>query len=177
MLMPADDSSYEAFITTIRPISMDLTSCSADLDRELYWKLRENKPRKSHRQMFTRYRVNRVASNYFDVDGAFRIEITEPDTSERVLRIECSFLSHLHAEKPVNQEFAERFADSEFRIVIWPYFRQFVTDTTARMGIPPIVIPVSIGRGMETPLLPGSSTKKRELRARPPRPRRLPRDR
>ena len=38
----------------------------------------------------------------------------------------------------------ERFVDSEFRLILVPYARQFVSSTTAQMGIPPLVIPLSI---------------------------------
>lgn len=162
MPTPADDSSYEGFLTTVRPVSMDLSSCAASLNRALYWKMRESKPRKGRRDMLSRYRINHVGPNYFDVEGEFTIEITEPDTSERALKIDVSFLCHLHAERPVSAEHAERFANSEFRVVIWPYFRQFVSDTTARMGIPPLVIPVSIGR----PEVPPPSVPRRALSTR-----------
>jgi hypothetical protein len=141
-----DDSNYETFLTTVRPVAIDLSGCTASLDATLYWKLRESKPRKGRREMSARYRINRVATNYFDVVGEFSIELTDPETKKRAMSIECSFLCHFHADEPINSKHAERFTESECRVAIWPYFRQFVSDTTARMGIPPVVIPVSIGR-------------------------------
>jgi len=144
--MPNDDKGYEQFLATVEPFGLYLSGCSASLDRDLFWKLRERKTHKGIRQLMARHRVTKSGKEFFDIESEFKIVITDPDNSEaEALKIECAFQAHLHNEKTTTRAYAERFASSEFRVVIWPYFRQFVSDTTAWMGIPPIFIPISIG--------------------------------
>jgi preprotein translocase subunit SecB len=65
-------------------------------------------------------------------------------SSPPAIAVECTYVAHFHCDGcEVTREFAERFTQSELRLVVWPYFRQFVNDATARMAIQPIVIPFS----------------------------------
>lgn len=58
--------------------------------------------------------------------------------------VECTYIAHFHCDGcEITKDLAERFTKSELRIVVWPYFRQFVNDATSRMAIQPIVIPFS----------------------------------
>jgi hypothetical protein len=99
----------------------------------------------------SKYRLARNGGNYFDVEAAFSV-VLQPaaDTDgpvRQALRIECVFYGHFHAAKPLNVEHAKKFAESDAWLVFWPYFRQFVSDTTARMAIPPLAIPLALGPG------------------------------
>jgi preprotein translocase subunit SecB len=64
-------------------------------------------------------------------------------TSESPLVIECTFDAHFHVEAHMAEGFAKQFTESDMRLVLWPYFRQYVFDTTARMAIPPVLVPLS----------------------------------
>ena len=157
--MQPQDNSYEEFLTSVEPLGLNLKSCSASLDRKSFWDLHEKKNKDAERQLFARYSIEKVEDDYFDVVTAFKMIIEDAKTKKNALRIECEFGGHFHGKAPIKESFAKRFTESELRIVVWPYFRQFVSDTTARMGIPPIVIPISI-RGEERSMKTRSHKKK-----------------
>ncbi len=144
--MSPSDNGYEKFLAQVQPFSVDLTSSSASLDRRIFWKLREGKKHTPTQELMARYGVEHIAGELFDVRAEFKVTIFEPGTKKRVLLVQCVFDAHFHAEKPINKEYVARFAESEFRVVVWPYVRQFVSDTTARMGIPPLFLPISLRR-------------------------------
>jgi preprotein translocase subunit SecB len=136
------NGGYEAFIRGLSLIAMGLDDCSVHLDRYPYYDLLEKKGQV--RRISAEYKLERAQKDYFDARAVFRLEITDKEASRSPLSIQCSFRAHFHARQTqADRSFAERFVATEFRVVIWPYFRQFISDTTARMTISPIVIPFS----------------------------------
>jgi preprotein translocase subunit SecB len=121
---------------------MGMDSCSARLDRYPYYDLFEKQ--EQVRRISADYKVARAHENCFDAQAIFRLDITDKSGKKFPLSVECTFRAHFHVkENRVNEDFARRFTETEFRIVVWPYFRQFIADTTARMIVNPIVIPFS----------------------------------
>jgi len=92
------------------------------------------------------YKVASVGSNYFDADACFQLSVSGEEKGKPALQVECIFTAHIHAKEPVSKELAKRFTDAELWIVMLPYVRQFVTNITAQMVIPPIVIPLASTR-------------------------------
>lgn len=91
------------------------------------------------------FKSTQLGSNFFEASGAFVVKLQESDDSDPVLHVECEFEAHLHGPEPISKASVERFVDSEFRLILIPYARQFVSATTAQMSIPPLVIPLSVG--------------------------------
>jgi len=53
---------------------------------------------------------------------------------------ELQFLSRI----PIKRSLVSRFADSDVRLIVWPYFREYLSDVCNRVQImPPIVLPLS----------------------------------
>jgi preprotein translocase subunit SecB len=146
MPTPASDSKYDRFLESIEPFSVGLNSCSASLNRLLNWRVRKKKLRPVS-QISSSYRVDWIGEEGFDVIGELRVTTEHPETKERILHVECIFEVHFHGEKPIRKEYVERFAQGELRVFVWPYFRQFVADTTGRMGIAPLLIPITVREG------------------------------
>jgi hypothetical protein len=84
------------------------------------------------------------------------VVLTDTKNDKEALRVKATFEGHFHGASPIQREHAERFVSSELRVVVWPYFRQFISDTTARMSVRPIFIPVYLG---QTPLRRGLEEK------------------
>lgn len=142
--MSEGDSNYEQFLSGLRLISIGLKSCSASLDREGLFKLfdRKDGPPRTFRDS---YKVTLMGEGFFEASGTFMVKVQELTEVKPVLLVECEFEAHLHGPAPISKACVERFVDSEFRLILIPYARQFVTATTAQMSIPPLVIPLSIG--------------------------------
>jgi len=77
------------------------------------------------------------------VAAAFALkQLVEHDEHKTVLSIECSFSALFNVEISVDTETADRFADNEAKVIFWPYLRHFVSDTSYRMAITPVLLPL-----------------------------------
>ena len=135
-------NAYSAFLKGLQLIGFGLDSSSSKLDRLAYSRLHRQK---SHgiKKITANYDLSEFTPDYFEVSAHFKLVYEDPESKDEPLSMECVFGSHFHGKKPLNEEFAKRFARAEFRFVAWPYFRQFVSDMTGRMLIAPITIPLS----------------------------------
>jgi len=137
------DNGYEEFLSALGSVILGLDKCSATLNRPAYWGLNERR-KDTVRTYRTDYKLERVQKSYFNVSAQLRLTIRDSKTDVTVLETECVFYGHIHGKEPINEANAKRFTDSHLRIVMTPYFRQFVSDITARMSIPPIILPFTL---------------------------------
>lgn len=137
------DQEYSKFLRGIKLIGLGLEHCNTRLDRDAYYELYEKK--RSARKISADYQLVEAQKEFFNVLAKFRLSVEDKrDSSSTTLLIECAYAAHFHcAAHGITQELAQRFTESELRLVVWPYFRQFVNDLTARMAITPILIPFS----------------------------------
>jgi preprotein translocase subunit SecB len=87
-----------------------------------------------------------LGEGYFDTTSTFRLTVRGARKEKALLTIECTLVSHFHTHGKVAADLAKRFAESDLELIIFPYFRQFVFDSTARMSIPPITVPLLAGQ-------------------------------
>jgi preprotein translocase subunit SecB len=74
----------------------------------------------------------------------FNLSQAHTDNPEKVLmKIECSFSALFELQGPGTTEAAERFANTEAKLVFWPYLRHFVSDISYRMAVAPILLPLT----------------------------------
>jgi preprotein translocase subunit SecB len=83
-----------------------------------------------------------IAEKHFDVRSTLNLEVTNEKLKKTVLQFAATFELHFHGT-PISDEFVRDLCSSEIRLIVWPYFREYVSDVTARMYIPPIVLPLS----------------------------------
>lgn len=138
----APEQDYEAFVKGLKLIGLALNQCAADIDRVAYFELQDKKE-KATRNVKADYAVDYFGDDFFDAIGNFHLTIGTGAKDKLALEISCTIEAHLHTEVRYKHEHAKHFAESDLRVLLWPYFRQFVTDTTARMWIPPVTIPLS----------------------------------
>lgn len=115
----------------------------------------------------SRYVLSDVSPDFFDVQAVFSagIEWASPDgVVVHAVKIDCVFVGHFHTTERVEEEHAKKFAEAESWLMFWPFFRQFVVDTTARMSIPPILIPLALRPGEHSQALDKSRRPKRVAR-------------
>ena len=133
-------SEYEEFLRALKLIGLGLENCSATLNLGTYFGATEKG--EGVRQIQARYRLDAKGSNFFEPTAQFKLAMTTKKDQKSALLINCVFSAHFHvADETMSDEHAERFTNSEFRVIMWPYFRQLVMDLTARMSIPPLIIP------------------------------------
>ena len=109
----------------------------------LYWELREKRCGLPH-ELQTKFKIVNVDVE-IDVDALadFHLTVRSAQGNNVAESIECAFETHFRADCESVKIHTEHFAESDYRTIIFPFFRQFVFDTTSRMSIPPIVVPLS----------------------------------
>ncbi len=90
------------------------------------------------------YKPTHIKGSHFDVIGSFEIKLQSKSNNIGFLNITCQYTGYFHHQKQVIKADAERFANSEAKVILWPYFRQLVADLSARMHIPPVIIPLTL---------------------------------
>jgi preprotein translocase subunit SecB len=135
------DNAYERFVREVEVCAMGLTSSSCQVERRAYAELRKDK-QNPVRKITVSYELEDVEPNFFDSLARYTLTAQDRKGRSKPLVIECTFQAHFHGPERIDREFAERFVKSFLGIIAWPYFRQFVFDSTARMAIPPITLPL-----------------------------------
>lgn len=133
-------SNYSAFLHGLALVGLGLQSCGTELDRSGYALLDKEH---TERRISTSYKLLGSNREFFDAEASFTLTILNTQSDSRVLSVRCTYEAHFHCDKcDEHRGFAQRFTDSELRIVMWPYFRQFVNDMSGRMAVPPILVPL-----------------------------------
>jgi hypothetical protein len=134
---------YSDFLKGIKLYIVALDHASCAINRERYWERTEQK-NGMVRTFEASYEATTIEGTRFDVIGRLEMKILSTKDDDELLKIACQYSCHFHARTRVDERAAQRFANAEARIIIWPYFRQLVTDLSARMYIPPIIVPLSL---------------------------------
>ena len=134
----------QSFASKVGLFAFGLKSCSCALDRHAHAKMRRAGPDKALRLVTSETFIERITDETQAFDGGIKYELVIKEKGEQVhaISIECVFLAHFHGPSRVGKEKIEAFLKSYMPIISWPYFRQFVSDTTARMAIPPVTLPL-----------------------------------
>ena len=135
-------NTYEGFLKEISVIAIGLDSSRSQLNRRELMELFRNEKREL-RAINVKYELKDVHKNSFDAHAKLTLKFRDKESDRIPLEIDCEFTAHFHGHEPINKVFAKRFTGAEFRIIIWPYFRQFVSDMTSRMYIGTIALPFS----------------------------------
>jgi preprotein translocase subunit SecB len=81
--------------------------------------------------------------DHFDVIADLTVTVSKPKSAENFLELTVTFRLHVHCAKTFPSEYVDRFCDSEVRLLVWPYFREYVTSICGRMHIPPVFLPLA----------------------------------
>jgi len=159
---------YATFLATVQPAIIGLDSCSATLSRNKFF------ARQSRADELRLFRIDlktaSVEDDHFDIVASFAVHVRSIDDQgepgdDDLVRIEGEFYAHFHADSKevIDAALVKRFASAEARILFMPYVRQLVTDLTARMSIPPLMIPIQVG-GVTKPrrIAPSGKVKRRK---------------
>jgi preprotein translocase subunit SecB len=138
----ADSTNYETFLRNLSLFDICLIRSSSEVQWKPYRELLNRKTNAPGR-FDVSYELSDVGDGFFNTTSTFQLTVPGHKAGKSVLTIECVFRGHFHVQGKAVRELAQRFTDSELELVVWPYFRQFVSDTTARMSIPPITLPLS----------------------------------
>lgn len=135
---------YEQVLKNITPIIIGLMSSSSRFDQVEYGQARLSKSGTLKNSISASYKLEHFEKAFFESRAKFKYTMENEEHGIAPVTIECVFYGDFQSKSPLTKELAELFTTSEFRVIVWPYFRQFVQDMTARMSIPPAVVPFSV---------------------------------
>jgi preprotein translocase subunit SecB len=137
-----NSTEYQEFIADLDMYYLALSEASCKINREAFWEKDSE-----HRIAYNlKSKPVCVESKSFDVRCVFTLAMTGEKSKSPVVNVVAEFDVSFHSSKP-KKEFVEEFCKSEIRLLVIPYCREFVTDLTARMHIPPLILPLSTKMG------------------------------
>ena len=158
------EDRYKRFLNQVNLYALGLDSMSADIKREAYTIAHAESASQVIRSIESKFELIEFTQEHFDVrarfclrvklEGSASVGLPQPppvpgsvalSADDELLCIRTSFIAHFHCKKSIaGKSHAGRFAESEARLIFWPYFRQAVSDITARMSIRPITVPLTL---------------------------------
>jgi len=136
------DSNYDKFLKELSIFDIRLINSSCRLDTGADKKMRTDKrPVPVRHLISTEYELGEVGDQFFNASVHCKFVIQGEKIKAKPVSIDCSFQGHFHTESAIQKKLAERFTQSDLRLVVWPYLREFIQDMTVRMSIPPVVLP------------------------------------
>jgi preprotein translocase subunit SecB len=138
---------YQQFLRGVQPIAVGLTSSSASVDREAFSRVLEKDEPTIANVFEAKYELRNTGTDSFNVRATVRVKARPEQASDQevpLLSVECVFDGHFHApgDGGVSKEHAGKFANSEARLILWPFIREFIANMTTRMAIPPLMLPL-----------------------------------
>lgn len=159
------EDGYKRFLNHVDLYALGLDSMSADIKRDAYAIAHAESASEIIRLIDSEFELYEFTQEHFDVratfclrvklNGAATTALPQPpppapgsvalSASDELLCIRTSFTAHFHCKKSVaGKSYAVQFSKSEARLIFWPYFRQIISDTTAKMAIRPITVPLTL---------------------------------
>jgi len=132
-------AGYTDFIKSLNLSVIALTESNVKVDRDAYlneenhaisigWKAKPVVP---------------AGRDYFDVIAELTVKVAKPKSQTAFLELKATYALHVHCMKDFPKEYGARFCNVEVRLMLWPYFREFVTGMCGRMHIPPVFLPLA----------------------------------
>ncbi|MBN1152262.1 MAG: hypothetical protein JXA58_03540 [Dehalococcoidia bacterium] len=87
----------------------------------------------------------------FDAFHQYNLRIKDPATNRNPVRLQLVLRVSYESKIPIDEQLFIAFAETSLRLVTWPYLREYVHSTFARMNWPLIIAPT-----YRTGLLPAS---------------------
>lgn len=133
----AKADSYTQFVRSLDLVMIALTSVRARIKRDEYFEAKG-------RELSAAASVTpkRMSRDYFDLRTQVNVKSTSK-SSNALFNFSATYELHFHAKPPIDAKLVRRFADSDAHFILWPYLREHVSDVSARMYIPPILLPAS----------------------------------
>jgi len=128
---------YTNFVQSLDLVIIALTSSSAQIKRDEYFKEKQR-----DLSVAVTLKPKRLSRDYFDLQAEAKVKLTGK-RSDCLFDLSATYELHFHGKPPLDAKLVRHFASSDAHVVLWPYLREYVSDVSARMYIPPILLPVS----------------------------------
>lgn len=90
-------------------------------------------------------RLSYSVNENLDIYYAYTLEIFDEETKMIILKIKAKYHIVYILHEPsikISKSFMDIFRQMTVGMLLWPYFRQLVSDITSRMHLPPLTLPM-----------------------------------
>jgi preprotein translocase subunit SecB len=130
---------YVHFLKCLQLDDIYLSQTTATFDRERF----KSFPKEIPIQGQSRCTKPILSGTAFTVRATMEVLIGGSNAKESLGRVEVTYaLKFSVRAKELNPEHVNQFTRSTIKIVIWPFFREFIHSMTARFGIPHVNVPI-----------------------------------
>lgn len=138
--------AYQRFRDGVTLYALGMDELETKLDREAYRAAHAENAADIVREIKVSMSVVDASDEHFDIAGRFNLSVNTK-AGQTLLSLSVVMSAHFHIGEESAEGFVEDFANTEGRLIFWPYFRQTVSDVSSRMYIAPITVPLTSGRG------------------------------
>ena len=138
---PINADQYMEFIKSVHLSGLGIDAASFKIDREGFAASFPEMGKPSA-QISVGNEVVHQKSDSFVILGKYKVSVKGKSGTD-VVDISCTCSAMFSVEKEFDQACLERFMRNEVQLVFWPYLRHFVSDSTYRMAIYPLILPLT----------------------------------
>lgn len=128
---------YTEFLRSLDLIWISLVNTQFSGDRQQYFEHKDHQLAVSWKSEAIEF-----GEDFFEVRADIAVKLSAPKSTRGFFDLTATYMLHIHAPSPVDREYVARFAESELRLVIWPYIREYVSSVSGRMHVPPVLLPL-----------------------------------
>ncbi len=130
---------YISFLKSLEVEEIYLAQCSASFDRTRFTEA----PREISLHGRSKFGEPAISNSTFTVTAAIEVFIGAADPKEAIGKLRAAYnLKFKVKGKELDEEHVRQFAKTNIKIIVWPFFREFVHNITSRFGIPPVTVPI-----------------------------------
>lgn len=137
---PPDE--YKEFLRSLQLVGIALVECHFTIDRNMFFEKEE--------EFFldSRFEVSKVEKDVLELTASFSARAARSEKEDGSMKLEAVYMMHFGCGggAPCNRNLADRFVKSEARVILWPYLRELASEITARASVPPVTLPLAVGR-------------------------------
>ena len=115
---------------------------SLQVDEGKFSFIRENMVPNSnvHVNDYASYEIE--TSEIVSITHIYKLMVKNPENRKKILGINVTYKLSYHCKEKFPEDFFDLFKDVNLPINTWPFFREFVSNITSRMNIPPLTLPL-----------------------------------
>jgi len=81
-------------------------------------------------------------NNIIEIVHEYKLRVVHNESKKQSIKIDCVYNLEYSSKQDFTIAFFNKFKKTSLPVNTWPFFREFVNSSTARMNIPPLVLPL-----------------------------------
>jgi len=91
-----------------------------------------------------RVKITETLEDVVVINHVYTLNVKSSDTNELIFKVSATFQLMFSTNFNFNEEFFDIYKNISLPLTTYPFFREFVFNTMARMNLPPLTLPLII---------------------------------